>query len=110
MKDVNWPSLTHLLVDTPPGTSDEHLSITTYMSEAGVDGAVLVTTPQDVSLADVRKEVNFCKKVGLRILGVVENMGAFVCPCCQVSLLNICRTWVVKASDKRPLMYRSLTL
>ena len=51
--------------------------------EAGVDGAVIVTTPQEVALQDVRKEVNFCKKVNLPILGVVENMAGFCCPHCR---------------------------
>ena len=49
-------------MDAPPGTSDEHISITQYLRECGVDGAVVVTTPQEVSLADVRKELSFCKK------------------------------------------------
>lgn len=50
------------MVDAPPGTSDEHISITQYLRECGVDGAVVVTTPQEVALADVRKELSFCKK------------------------------------------------
>lgn len=72
-----------LIVDTPPGTSDEHLSVNTYLKEAGVDGAVLVTTPQEVALLDVRKEIDFCRKAGIRILGIVENMSGFVCPGCK---------------------------
>jgi Mrp family chromosome partitioning ATPase len=80
------------IVDAPPGTSDEHISISQYMKQCGIDGAVIVTTPQEVSLADVRKELSFCKKVrwretvcqpksihnrqvGIRVLGVVENMS-----------------------------------
>ena len=70
-------------MDTPPGTSDEHLSIVQYLSAAGIDGAVIVTTPQEVALLDGRKEINFCKKVHVRILGVVENMSGFVCPNCK---------------------------
>ena len=54
------------------------------LQEAGVDGAVIVTTPQEVALQDVRKEVNFCKKVNLPILGVVENMAGFCCPHCPI--------------------------
>jgi Mrp family chromosome partitioning ATPase len=73
----------YLVVDTPPGTSDEHLSIVQYLSSTGIDGAVIVTTPQEISLLDVRKEINFCKKVKLRVLGVVENMSGFVCPNCK---------------------------
>ena len=70
------------MVDTPPGTSDEHLSVVQYLKGA-VDGAVIITTPQEVALQDVRKEINFCRKVGVRVLGVVENMAGFVCPHCD---------------------------
>jgi Mrp family chromosome partitioning ATPase len=82
LKDVEWGDMDYLLVDTPPGTSDEHLSVNSYLKESGVDGAVLVTTPQEVSLLDVRKEIDFCRKAGIRILGLVENMSGFVCPKC----------------------------
>ena len=82
LKDVEWGDLDYLVVDTPPGTSDEHLSIVQYLKEAGIDGAVLVTTPQEVALQDVRKEIDFCRKVGIPILGLVENMSGFVCPKC----------------------------
>ncbi|OCK94558.1 P-loop containing nucleoside triphosphate hydrolase protein [Cenococcum geophilum 1.58] len=83
LKDVEWGELDFLVVDTPPGTSDEHLSVNGFLKEAGVDGAVLITTPQEVSLLDVRKEVDFCRKAGIRILGIVENMSGFVCPGCK---------------------------
>jgi MinD superfamily P-loop ATPase len=83
LRDVDWGDVDYLVIDTPPGTSDEHISAVQYLSGAGVDGAVLVTTPQEVSLQDVRKEVNFCRKVNLPILGVVENMSGFVCPKCK---------------------------
>ncbi|KAJ3213950.1 cytosolic Fe-S cluster assembly factor nbp35 [Dinochytrium kinnereticum] len=83
LKDVDWGPQDFLLVDTPPGTSDEHLSIVTYLKESGIDGAIIITTPQEVALQDVRKEINFCKKVGIPILGVVENMAGFVCPKCE---------------------------
>ncbi|KAK3626730.1 cytosolic Fe-S cluster assembly factor nbp35 [Elasticomyces elasticus] len=82
LMDVEWGSMDYLVVDTPPGTSDEHLSVNSYLKESGVDGAVLVTTPQEVALLDVRKEIDFCKKAGIRILGLVENMSGFVCPKC----------------------------
>ena len=82
LKDVEWGVMDYLVVDTPPGTSDEHLSVNSYLKESGVDGAVLVTTPQEVSLLDVRKEIDFCRKAGIRILGLVENMSGFVCPKC----------------------------
>ncbi|XP_059093928.1 cytosolic Fe-S cluster assembly factor NUBP1 homolog [Tigriopus californicus] len=82
LRDVDWDALDFLIIDTPPGTSDEHLSIVQYLSEAGLDGAVIVTTPQEVALLDVRKEISFCQKVNLPILGIIENMSMFVCPKC----------------------------
>lgn len=82
LTDVCWGQLDALFIDTPPGTSDEHLSIVTYLSESSMDGAVIVTTPQEVSLMDVRKEINFCRKVNLPVIGVIENMSGFVCPNC----------------------------
>ena len=80
LKDVEWGDLDLLVVDTPPGTSDEHLSVQSYLKEAGVDGAVLVTTPQEVALLDVRRELDFCRKAGIPVIGIVENMSGFVCP------------------------------
>ncbi|PWN26098.1 putative NBP35-nucleotide-binding protein [Jaminaea rosea] len=75
--------LDYMLIDTPPGTSDEHLSIVSYLKESGINGAILLTTPQEVSLQDVRKEISFLRKVDVPILGVVENMAGFVCPACH---------------------------
>ncbi|XP_036445457.1 cytosolic Fe-S cluster assembly factor nubp1 [Colossoma macropomum] len=83
LRDVDWGELDYLIVDTPPGTSDEHLSVVQYLSGAGIDGAVIITTPQEVSLQDVRKEIRFCQKVKLPVIGVVENMSGFVCPKCK---------------------------
>jgi len=83
LRDVVWDSLDFLVIDTPPGTSDEHLSIANYLKESNPDGVIIITTPQEVALLDVRKEINFCRKVGLPILGVVENMSGFVCPKCK---------------------------
>lgn len=83
LKDVDWGSLDYLVIDTPPGTTDEHLSVTNYMKEVGIDGALIVTTPQEVALLDVRKEIDFCRKAGIKILGIVENMSGFVCPNCS---------------------------
>lgn len=82
LRDVNWGELDYLVVDAPPGTSDEHISLVQLLKESDVDGALIVTTPQEVSLIDVRKEINFCKKSGTKVLGVVENMAGFVCPHC----------------------------
>ncbi|CAL9738453.1 cytosolic Fe-S cluster assembly factor Nbp35p [Monosporozyma servazzii] len=83
LKDVEWDNLDYLVIDTPPGTSDEHISINKFMQESGIDGALIVTTPQEVALLDVRKEIDFCKKAGINILGLVENMSGFVCPNCK---------------------------
>ncbi|RIA88039.1 P-loop containing nucleoside triphosphate hydrolase protein [Glomus cerebriforme] len=83
LTDVCWGELDYLIIDTPPGTSDEHISIAEYLKDINPDGAVIVTTPQSVALADVRKELNFCKKVKLPILGVIENMSGYVCPHCE---------------------------
>ncbi|KAK3366309.1 P-loop containing nucleoside triphosphate hydrolase protein [Lasiosphaeria ovina] len=87
LSDVFWDELDYLLIDTPPGTSDEHISLAeTLLQKARPEqfaGAVVVTTPQAVATADVRKELNFCAKTGIRVLGVVENMSGFVCPNCS---------------------------
>jgi Mrp family chromosome partitioning ATPase len=83
LMDVTWGELDFLVVDTPPGTSDEHLSVNSFLKASGVDGAVLVSTPQEVSLLDVRKEIDFCRKAKIPILGIVENMSGFVCPGCK---------------------------
>ncbi len=68
LTDVVWNELDYLIVDTPPGTSDEHISIVQYLKTTGIDGAVVVTTPQEVAMADVRKELNFCRKTGKCII------------------------------------------
>ena len=86
LRDVDWGDVDYMFVDTPPGTSDEHLSLVQYLGSSDVAGAIIVTTPQEVSLMDVRREINFCRKVNLPILGVVENMSQFVCPKCSVSV------------------------
>ncbi|KAG5479774.1 hypothetical protein LSCM4_05782 [Leishmania orientalis] len=85
LKDVIWGNLDVLLVDTPPGTSDEHITVNSLLQQTtnGVDGAVLITTPQRVAEADVRREFNFCQKAKLPVLGLVENMSGFVCPGCH---------------------------
>ena len=71
-------------MDTPPGTSDEHLSLVQYLKESKVDGAIVVTTPQEVSLLDVRKEINFCKKVCLVCVCVWVCVCVCVCVCVGV--------------------------
>ncbi|KAJ3416992.1 Nucleotide-binding protein 2 [Chytridiales sp. JEL 0842] len=83
LEDVAWGEMDYLIIDTPPGTGDEHISLAEHLKQYKPDGAVIVTTPQDVSLADVRKELSFCKKVGIPIIGIVENMSGYVCPNCS---------------------------
>ncbi|CAK3938537.1 Cytosolic Fe-S cluster assembly factor CFD1 [Lecanosticta acicola] len=87
LSDVQWGPLEYLLIDTPPGTSDEHISLVeTLLKNATPEqlaGAVVVTTPQAISISDVKKEINFCKKTGVKVLGVIENMAGFVCPNCS---------------------------
>lgn len=82
LNDVYWDDLDYLIIDTPPGTSDEHITVMECMRDVRCDGAIIVTTPQEVALEDVRKEITFCKKTGINILGIVENMSGFVCPNC----------------------------
>ncbi|NWF52777.1 MAG: P-loop NTPase, partial [Nitrospirae bacterium] len=72
--------LDYLIIDSPPGTGDEPISIAQLLGET--DGAIVVTTPQDVALADVRKAIVFCRHVNLPIIGVVENMSGFICSYC----------------------------
>lgn len=80
--DVAWGELDYLVVDTPPGTSDEHITLCECLKDVPSVGAVVVTAPQQVSTDDVAKELSFCKKLGLQVLGVVENMSGFACPHC----------------------------
>jgi len=83
LKDTYWGRLDYLIVDTPPGTSDEHLSVVAALKSARPDGAVIVTTPQEISSITVRREITFCRKMALPVLGIVENMSGFACPCCE---------------------------
>lgn len=78
--DVAWGELDFLVIDSPPGTGDEPLSVAQTIPDAH---AIIVTTPQEVALADVRKSINFCRKVQMSILGLVENMDGLICPHCN---------------------------
>jgi ATP-binding protein involved in chromosome partitioning len=80
LEEVEWGRLDYLIVDLPPGTGDEPLSVAQLIPSP--DGAVIVTTPQDVALLSVRKSINFAKAVKLRVIGIVENMAGLVCPHC----------------------------
>jgi Mrp family chromosome partitioning ATPase len=81
--DVDWGRLDYLIIDAPPGTGDEPLTVAQLIPDAR---AVVVTTPQEVALADVRKSIRFCKQVNMDILGLVENMSGYVCPTCGDTL------------------------
>lgn len=87
LSETDWgeDGLDFMLLDAPPGTSDEHLASTGYLKPTGNTSAIIVTTPPELALLDVRKEIDFCRKVGINILGVVENMSPFVCPKCHVA-------------------------
>lgn len=78
--DVAWGDLDYLVIDAPPGTGDEPMTVAHTIKDAK---ALVVTTPQQVALADVRKSINFCKHVKMAILGLVENMSGFICPHCD---------------------------
>ncbi|MFW5807646.1 MAG: P-loop NTPase [Spirochaetota bacterium] len=80
LTDVEWGELDYLIIDSPPGTGDEVLAACQLLPDP--DGAVVVTTPQDVALCDVAKSITFCGKVSLPVIGVVENMSGYVCPHC----------------------------
>jgi len=77
---VTWGELDYLVVDCPPGTGDEPLSVIQLLQN--VDGAVIVTTPQDLALVDVRKSVTFCRHLNLPVIGIIENMSGYICPHC----------------------------
>lgn len=78
--DVAWGPLDFLIIDSPPGTGDEPLTIANLVKDAR---AIIVTTPQEVALADVRKSINFCRTVGMEVFGLIENMSGFECPHCE---------------------------
>lgn len=83
VENVHWGPIDYLLIDTPPGTSDEHIAAVESLKSYNPEGAIVVTTPQKVSLVDVKKEIAFCRAVELPILGLIENMSGFVCPTCS---------------------------
>ena len=83
VKQVQWGPLDVLVVDCPPGTGDEHLSV--HQNLGAVDGAVIVTTPQEVATLDARKAITFCRSCSIPVLGIVENMSGFVCPSCATT-------------------------
>jgi ATP-binding protein involved in chromosome partitioning len=80
LRDVNWGPLDYLIVDSPPGTGDEPLAVAQLIGKPAA--AVVVTTPQDVAVADVRRSITFCRRVSLSVAGIIENMSGYVCPHC----------------------------
>jgi len=88
LEEVEWGALDYLIIDLPPGTGDEPLSVAQLVPDP--DGAVIVTTPQEVALISVRKSINFAKAVGIRPIGLIENMSGMRCPHCgkDIKLFN----------------------
>ena len=84
LSEVNWGDLDYLVIDSPPGTGDEPLSICQLIPEA--DGTVIVTTPQDVALIDSRKAIRFSEALKMPVLGIIENMSGLACPHCGKSI------------------------
>jgi len=83
IKDTFWGKQDYLIIDTPPGTSDEHLSIIASLKNCSPSGAIIVTTPQDLSVSIVKKEIKLCQELHVPILGIIENLSGYVCPCCD---------------------------
>jgi len=81
--DVEWGELDYLIIDSPPGTGDEPLTVAQIIPDAK---AIIVTTPQEVALGDVRKSINFCRTVNMEMFGLIENMSGFSCPHCGKSV------------------------
>ena len=88
ISDIEWMDLDYMIIDSPPGTGDEPLTVAQTIPDAQ---AVIVTTPQEISLADVRKSINFCRQVNMEILGIVENMSGLKCPHCG-KMIDIFKT------------------
>ena len=81
LKDVNWGKLDYLIIDSPPGTGDEPLSVAQLIPD--LTGAIVVTTPQEVALLDSRKSVQFAKQLKISYIGIIENMSGLICPYCK---------------------------
>ncbi len=88
LRDVNWGKLDYLIIDSPPGTGDEPLSIAQLIKD--LSGAIVVTTPQEVAMLDSRKSIQFAKKLNIPYIGIIENMSGFACPYCgkEINLFN----------------------
>jgi len=88
ISDIEWSDLDYMIIDSPPGTGDEPLTVAQTIPDAK---ALIITTPQEISLADVRKSINFCRQVNMEILGLVENMSGLTCPHCG-KMIDIFKT------------------
>ena len=97
LQDIRWPELDYLIVDSPPGTGDEPLSVIQILKK--VDGSLIVSTPQDLALLDVRKTIKFSQKLNVPIIGLIENMSTFICPHCSKEI-NIFKGLGVKKAAK----------
>lgn len=97
LQDIRWPELDYLIVDSPPGTGDEPLSVIQILKK--VDGSLIVSTPQDLALLDVRKTIKFSQKMNVPIIGLIENMSTFFCPHCSKEI-NIFKGFGVKKAAK----------
>ena len=89
LSDVNWGELDYLIIDSPPGTGDEPLSVCQLIPD--LNGAIVVTTPQDVAILDSKKSVLFAVQLNVPVLGIIENMSGFTCPHCgkEIELFGI---------------------
>lgn len=105
ISDIEWSDLDYLVIDSPPGTGDEPLTVAQTIKDAR---ALIVTTPQEISLADVRKSINFCRQVGMFILGLVENMSGFKCPHCgeKINLFKAHGGELMAVKENIPLLAR----
>lgn len=97
LSDINWPQLDYLVVDCPPGTGDEPLSA--IQTIGNMDGAIIVSTPQDVALLDARKSIRFAEMLKVPVLGLIENMGSFRCPHCGELIDIFAGNGVKKAAE-----------
>ncbi len=96
--DFVWPEIDFMVVDNPPGTGDAPLTIVQQMPNK-IDGAIIVTTPQEVSLLDARKAITFAKRVNVDVLGIIENMSYLICPHCEKEIEIFPRGNVERAAE-----------
>lgn len=96
LQDIKWPELDYLIIDSPPGTGDEPLTIAQTMK---VNASIIVSTPQDIALLDARKTIKFSQKMNIPVIGLIENMSTFVCPHCGGEIDIFKGMGVQKASE-----------